>query len=396
MSNQINSKRLFLASCMALIVTAVSFALRARLETIFGPEGYGLTQEQTGWALAPAFWGFTVGMFVGGPLVDYLGIKRIVWAAFFFHLIGLTVTILATNFWTLFLGTLSIGIGNGFVEASLNPMIASMYPKEKIKMLNLFHAFYPGGILIGAVVGYFMMDRFNISWQIYVATLIIPLLIYGFLFLGQKVPVIERIEMGVTNKQMWKSVISPLFLIMGFLMLFTAATEVSTSQRLESLLKDAGVSGLLVLAFITGIMTVGRIFAGPMVKIFSTRGLLWISAVISFVGLIWLSYSQGAMTFVAAAVFAIGVCYFWPTMIGFVSEYIPESGALGLSHIGGLGQLSAAFGLPILGRILDLSGSGAEALRYMAVLPAFLIIAFGILYFSYKRQRNLNTQENRQ
>ena len=263
-------------------------------------------------------------------------------------------------------------------------------------MLNLFHAFYPGGILLGAVVGYFMMDRFNISWQIYVATLIIPLLIYGFLFLGQKVPVIERIEMGVTNKQMWKSVISPLFLIMGFLMLFTAATEVSTSQRLESLLKDAGVSGLLVLAFITGIMTVGRIFAGPMVKIFSTRGLLWISAVISFVGLIWLSYSQGAMTFVAAAVFAIGVCYFWPTMIGFVSEYIPESGALGLSLIGGLGQLSAAFGLPILGRILDLSGSGAEALRYMAVLPAFLIIAFGILYFSYKRQRNLNTQENRQ
>jgi len=194
--------------------------------------------------------------------------------------------------------------------------------------------------------------------------------------------------MGVSNKEMWKSVISPLFLVMGFLMLFTAATEVSTSQRLESLLQDAGVSALLVLAFITGIMAVGRLFAGPMVKIFSTRGLLWISAAISFIGLIWLSYSQGVTTFIAAGVFAIGVCYFWPTMIGFVSEYIPESGALGLSLMGGLGQLSAAFGLPILGRIMDLSGSGAETLRYMAFLPAFLIIAFGILYFAHKRKLN--------
>ncbi|MCK5461506.1 MAG: MFS transporter [Bacteroidales bacterium] len=390
MSNQINSKRLFVASCMALIVTAVSFALRARLETIFGPDGYGLTQERIGWALAPAFWGFTLAMFVGGPLVDYLGIKRIVWAAFFFHAVGLTVTILASNFWTLFLGTLSVGIGNGFIEASLNPMIASMYPKEKIKMLNLFHAWYPGGILIGAVVGYFLMDRLNISWQIYVATLFIPLLIYGFLFLGQKVPVIERIEMGVTNKQMWKSVISPLFLVMGTLMLFTAATEVSTSQRMESLLKDAGVSALLVLAFITGIMAVGRTFAGPILKIFSSRGLLWLSAVISFIGILWLSYSHGATTFISAAVFAIGVCYFWPTMIGFVSENIPESGALGLSLMGGLGHLSVAFVLPAMGRILDFSGSGAETLRYMAVLPAFLIVAFGFLYFSHNRKKNTN------
>jgi MFS family permease len=390
MSYQINSKRLFVASSMALIVTAVSFALRARLETIFGPDGYGLTQEKIGWALAPAFWGFTLAMFVGGPLVDYLGIKRIVWAAFFFQAVGLTVTILASNFWTLFLGTLSVGIGNGFIEASLNPMIASMYPKDKIKMLNLFHAWYPGGILIGAVIGYFLMDRLNISWQIYVATLFIPLLIYGFLFLGQKVPVIERIEMGVTDKQMWKSVISPLFLVMGTLMLFTAATEVSTSQRMESLLKDAGVSALLVLAFITGIMAVGRTFAGPIVKIFSSRGLLWISAVISFIGLIWLSYSHGATTFISAAVFAIGVCYFWPTMIGFVSENIPESGALGLSLMGGLGHLSVAFVLPAMGRILDFSGSGAETLRYMAVLPAFLIVAFGFLYFSHNRKKNTN------
>jgi hypothetical protein len=102
--------------------------------------------------------------------------------------------------------------------------------------------------------------------------------------------------------------------------------------------------------------------------------------------LIWLSYAQGYSTFVAAAVFAIGICYFWPTMIGFISENIPESGALGLSLMGGLGFLSVAIILPVMGKFMDLSGSGAGTLRYMAILPAFLIIAFGFVYFSYKKK----------
>ncbi len=386
MINQINSKRLFFASCIALIVTAISFALRARLETVFGPEGYGLTQEQIGWAFAPAFWGFTLAMFIGGPLVDYLGIKRILWAAFICHLIGITVTILARDFWTLFLGTLAIGIGNGMVEASLNPMIASMFPNKKVKMLNRFHVWFPGGIVIGAVLGYLIMDKLNLYWQIYVAILFIPLVLYGILFFGQKMPVTERVEMGVSNKNMWKAIITPLFLIMGFLMLFTASTELGTNQRIESLLKGSGVSALLVLAFINGIMAIGRSFAGPIVMKLSIRGLLLSSAVFAFLGLIWLSYAQGYSIFIAAAVFAIGICYFWPTMIAFVSENIPESGALGLSLMGGLGFLATAIVLPIMGKFMDLSGSGSETLRYMAILPAFLIIAFGLLYFTQKKK----------
>lgn len=388
MENQINTKRLFIASSIALIVTAMSFALRARLETVFGPNGYGLTQEEIGWAFAPAFWGFTLAMIIGGPLVDYLGIKRIIWTAFFFHTIGIIGTLIARDFWTLFLGTLAIGIGNGLVEASLNPMIASMFPNDKIKMLNKFHVWFPGGIVIGAIVGYLLMDVLNLSWQVYVAILFIPLGLYGFLFFGQKVPQTERVEMGVSNKNMWKAVTTPLFLIMAFLMLFTAATELGTNQRIESLLKGSGVSALLILAFINGIMAIGRNFAGPIVKKLSTRGLLLFSAIFAFLGLIWLSYAQGYTTFVAAAVFAVGICYFWPTMIGFVSENIPESGALGLSIMGGMGFLSVSIVLPVMGRFLDLSGSGAETLRYMAVLPAFLIIAFGILYVSHRKKSN--------
>ena len=388
MENQINSKRLFLASSIALIVTAMSFALRARLETVFGPNGYGLTQEEIGWAFAPAFWGFTLAMIIGGPLVDYLGIKRIIWAAFFFHTIGIIGTLIARDFWALFLGTLAIGIGNGLVEASLNPMIASMFPNDKIKMLNKFHVWFPGGIVIGAIAGYLLMDLLNLSWQVYVAVLFIPLALYAYLFFGQKVPQTERVEMGVSNKNMWKAVVTPLFLIMAFLMLFTAATELGTNQRIESLLKGSGVSALLILAFINGIMAIGRNFAGPIVKKLSTRGLLLFSAIFAFIGLIWLSYAQGYSTFIAAAVFAVGICYFWPTMIGFVSENIPESGALGLSIMGGMGFLSVSIVLPVMGRFLDLSGSGAETLRYMAVLPAFLIFAFGILYFSHRKKVN--------
>jgi MFS family permease len=386
MTNQINSKRLFYASCIALVVTACSFALRARLETVFGPDGYGLTLQEIGWALGPAFWGFTLAMFIGGPLVDYLGIKRIIWTAFICHALGITGTILASNFWTLFLGTLAIGIGNGMIEASLNPMIASMFPNEKVKMLNRFHVWWPAGIVIGAIIGYLVMDKLNLSWHVYVAMLFVPLVIYGVMFFGQKIPQTERVEMGVSNKDMWKAVITPLFILMAILMLLSAATELGTNQRIESLLKGTGVSALLVLAFISGIMAIGRVFAGPIVKKLSTRGMLFFSAVFSFLGLIWLSYAQGYSTFIAAAVFAVGICYFWPTMLGFVSENIPESGALGLSLMGGLGFLSAAIVLPIMGKFMDISGSGVETLRYMAVLPAILIIAFGLLYITHKKK----------
>ena len=115
---QKDRNRLFIASCLALIVTAMTFAIRARLETVFGPDGAGLTLEQIGIAFGPAFWGFTLAMVIGGPLVDALGMKRIVWGAFATHAIGIVVTLFATDFWTLFLGTLAIGIGNGFVEAA--------------------------------------------------------------------------------------------------------------------------------------------------------------------------------------------------------------------------------------------------------------------------------------
>lgn len=376
----INRNKLFLASCIALITTAMTFAIRARLESVFGPEGQGLTLEQIGFAFTPAFWGFTIAMMIGGPLVDSLGIRKITWVAFITHAIGIVGTIFASSMMSLFVATLFIGIGNGMVEAALNPMVASMYPKEKTKMLNRFHVWFPGGIVIGSVVGYLIMDVMGMSWQVMVGTLFIPLAVYGFLFMGQAFPKTERVEMGVSNADMWKSVASPLFLFMGFCMLLTAATELGTNQRIESLLRESGTNALLVLAFVNGIMAVGRAFAGPIAHRLSTSGMLLFSAVFSFIGLMLFTQLSGSMTFVAAAVFAIGITFFWPTMLSFVAENIPQSGALGLSIMGGLGMLSVSIVLPIMGRILD-DATGVDAIKLMAILPAILIVLFGGLYF---------------
>ena len=384
--DNINKNRLFIASCIALIVTAMTFAIRARLETVFGPEGIGLTLEQIGYAFTPAFWGFTLAMIIGGPLVDSLGIKKITWIAFITHAIGIVLTLLATSMTSLFVATLFVGIGNGMVEAALNPMIASIYPDNKTKMLNRFHVWFPGGIVIGALVGYLVMDVMGLDWQIMVATLFIPLLIYGYLFFGQKFPVTERVQMGVSYGDMFKSVLKPLFIFMVLCMFLTAASELANTQRIESLLSTSIAKPLLVLAFINGIMAFGRAFAGQVIHKLKPAGMLLFSAIFTFVGLWLLSSATGAMVIVAAAIFAIGVTFFWPTMLGFVAEYLPETGALGLSIMGGAGMFSVSIVLPIMGNMLD-NASPGEVLRIMSILPAILIVAFiGLNMYMKKRK----------
>lgn len=385
----INKQRLFLASCIALVVTAMTFAIRARLETVFGPEGTGLTLQQIGIAFTPAFWGFTLAMMIGGPFVDAIGMKKITWVAFICHAIGIVLTIFATNLTSLFIATLFVGIGNGFVEAVCNPLVASMYTEKKTKMLNRFHVWFPGGIVIGAVVGWFVMDYLSLDWKVMVAVLFVPLIIYGFLFLGQKFPVTERIEMGVSNSKMWSSIFTPLYIFIAFCMLLTAATELGTNQRIESLLSaTSSVAPLIILAFINGIMALGRLFAGPVAHRLSITGMLLFSAIFSFIGLWLFTQLDGGLTFVAAAVFAVGITFFWPTMISFVAEHIPESGALGLSVLGGLGMLSVSIVLPIMGKVLD-DSTGIDALKIMSILPAILIVLFSGLHF-YMRKRKLS------
>ena len=401
MENQSSSRKLFITSCLALVVTSMTFAIRAEIVTIWG-SAYKLNGEQLGLIAGTAFWGFTLAQIVAGPLVDAVGMKNIMHIAFVGHMIGIVVTIFSASFWPLYLGTLLIGIANGSVEAASNPLVATIYPKEKTKMLNRFHVWFPGGNVIGSVIAYLMIERLNLSWPWLMAVLILPTLVYGFLVFSLIFPETERVTSGVSYKEMLKACLSPLFIFMVICMLMTASTELGTSQWISALLGQVGVSAILILAFINGIMAIGRSFAGPIVHRFSPPGVLLMSSVFAFIGLMWLSVTQGYAAFGAAFVFAVGVCYFWPTMLGFVSEYIPKSGALGLNIMGGAGMLSVAFILPIMGSWYDgykaqalKQGfntvnaelqAGRDTLQIVAIFPLILMVAFTFLYFRYRKR----------
>src|ERR1700739_4290251 len=145
MSQTIQRDKLFLASRIALIFTAMTFAFRASLEGVWG-NAFHLTKEEVGWIFSPAFWGFTLAMIVGGPLCDVLGMKRLLVFAFIGHIAGVIVYLLAKDATMLFVGTVCIGIGNGMVEAACNPLTVTLYPDSKTKMLKRFHVWFPGGI----------------------------------------------------------------------------------------------------------------------------------------------------------------------------------------------------------------------------------------------------------
>ena len=385
MENKISTTRLFNASCFALITTAMTFAIRVKLEMVFNQD-YLLTLEEIGYAFAPAFWGFTLAMMIGGFFVDLFGMKKIMNIAFIGHLTGIIVTILARDYITLFWGTTLIGIANGMVEAACNPLVATLYPNEKTKMLNRFHVWFPGGIVIGGVLGYIIMDLMGLSWMILAGTLLIPLLIYGFLFFKAQFPKTERVTSGVSYNDMIKNCFQPLFIFMLLCMMLTAATELGTTQRIEGLLGKSLESPILILVFINGLMALGRLYAGEIVHKLSITKVLLFSAVFSCLGLYLLANTSGAMTFLSAAVFAIGVCYFWPTMLSFVAEKIPQTGALGLSLMGGAGMLSVSIVLPQMGKLMDENISGSDALMIMAYIPAILIVAFTLLHLYINRK----------
>lgn len=438
MEQKYNTSRLFIASCLALLVTSLTFAIRAKIEHVFQND-YGLTGQEIGWAFGPAFWGFTVAMYVGGLIIDAVKTKRIIWLAFATHLIGIILLLTAKDKTMLFISNVFIGLGNGSVEAACNPLVASIYTENKTKMLNRFHVWFPGGIVLGGILAWILMDNLHLPWQLLTALLFIPLALYGYLFFGQNIPETERVSSGVSYKDMLKNVgapvtiilvvsfmilaatwpltidfrssmtyiifavvvvaviieslvvnrISLLFPFILFCMFLTAASELGTNQWINALLQNNGINPMIILVVVTGIMAVGRFFAGPLIHRLNPAGVLLGSAVFSFAGLYLLSRSEGAgMTMLSAIVFAFGICYFWPTMLGFVAEYLPKTGALGLSIMGGAGMVATSMVLPIMGESIDTAGPQVT-LRYMSILPAILVGLFLVLNI-YMRSRKTN------
>lgn len=353
--HEVNAKRLFLGSCLSLIATSVAFAvvgdIMGTLKTTFV-----LTNEQVGQIGGAALWGFTLSIIILGPLCDVLGMKNLLRFSFVCHLAGPALMMFANGFWMLFWGALVLALGNGTVEAACNPLVATVYPDRKTQMLNRFHVWFPGGIVIGGLLCFALSSMAIASYQIRLALIMVPAVLYGIIFLGQKFPATERVQSGVSFGGMIAATLGrPLFIILFLCMCITASLELGPNRWIPAILEAGGMHGILVLVWISGLMAVLRFFAGPVIHKLSPTGMLVCSAILGGAGLFWLSYAETmTMALVAATVFAVGVCYFWPTMLGTVAERVPKGGALALALMGGVGMLaSGSLASPWLGAMAD-------------------------------------------
>ncbi|MFP3350157.1 MFS transporter [Pseudoalteromonas sp. SIMBA_153] len=401
MNNNNNQNLIFRLCCIALIVTSMTFAIRAGILVQLG-EQFGLTSTQLGWVNAMAFLGFPIATMLGGIIYNAIGAKKLVALAFACHLLGLLLTISADGFWALLISTFLIGFANGSVEAGCNPLIAQMYPNNKTTMLNRFHVWFPGGIVIGALASSAMTSAgFNWQWQ--VALILIPTAIYGAMMLTAQFPKFDAQKNSTSSNV--KNLLSPLYIFLIICMTLTAVTEFGTQQWIEQILGSSGASPMVILALITGLMALGRYFSGPIVHRFSPSGVLLGSAVFSTIGIFLMSQAQGNAIYFAAALFAIGVTYFWPTMIGCVAEYTPKTGALGMSLIGGAGMFAMSLWNPVIGFWIDDAKQHAQAsnisveqieivagqavLENLLIFPIALIVVFFGFHLFITKQKNV-------
>lgn len=423
----VNRNQLFVASCLALLVTSLSFGIRAGILNRLGVE-FHLDAQQLGSIAATAFWGFPLAIIVGGVIVDIIGMKKLLIVAFIFHLAGIALTVFASGYWTLFISTLLIGIANGTVEASCNPLVATLFPENKTTKLNHFHLWFPGGIVIGTLI-VFLLDKIGIGWQVQVGIMAIPTLLYGYFFSKLSFPVTERVASGVTTKEMYQALLNPLFIFMIICMFGTAITELFTNQWIDVLFKTVTDNALLILTFVAGMQVLGRAFAGPIVHRINTQGVLLISAILSALGIYLLIHLSGVAIFGAAIIFGIGVAFFWPCMIGFVAENLPRTGAVGLNLMGGAGMFAVSLYMIFMGGYYDKimqqqlpagasldayrsaapgtdmaaaydaarSAAGPQVLNTTLIIPVILIFAFAGLYFymrsKHKKEAILTTTE---
>lgn len=401
MNETINKNALFYGSCFALITTAFSFSIRAGILPQLGEE-FGLSAEQLGFINSMWFLGMPISMIIGGLVYHTFGPRNIMTVAFVAHTLGIILTIYAGGYTGLLISTLFIGFGNGCTEAACNPMIADMFSGVKMnKMLNRFHMWFPGGIFLGALVSKFMTD-FRLSWESQMWIIMVPTIVYAFLFFGKAFPK-PKVEGATSLAENFKAMLSPLYIFLFLCMALTAISEFGPNQWVSVVLSSSGAEPMIILALTTGLMAVGRYFGGPVVGSLGQTGVLLLSAIVASIGIYMFSTVTGPMAYVAAVIFAIGICYFWPVMVGAVAQRVPLSSALGMSVIGGLGMFSTAIFQPIIGGWIDASreenqaegltgealqlAAGQDTLEKMIIFPAILVVLFTILFFWQRNKR---------
>lgn len=391
---------LFVTCFTALVATAFCFVLRAFVIDDWGHE-YNLSATQKGELLGVGLWPFSISIVLLSLLIDRVGFRAVLWFAVACHLIGTAVTLTAAGYWSLYIGTFVLALGNGAVEAAINPLIATAYRHDKTKWLNMLHAGWPGGLVLGGLLALSVGGDINWRWKI--GLVIVPVVIYSLMLLRERFPVSERVAAGVSYREMlaeagyisalivaslivveigrvfeWPLMLqviliaaltaayafyakSPgrlLFIIMLLIMVPLATTELGTDSWITSLLEPEmvglGLQPGWVLVYTSALMLVLRLFAGPLVHRFSPLGLLAICSVIAAIGLYSLSVATGAALLLAATLYGVGKSFFWPTSIGFVAEQFPKGGAVTMNVVAGVGMLAVGIvGSVLLGSIQD-------------------------------------------
>ena len=399
-----NKQRLFVASCISLVTTAMVFAIRGDIATPMSG-AFQLTNEQMGLIFSPAFWAFTIAIFISGALVDMVGMRSLHILSALGYVVGVSLVLVAphptapvasifdhTGTTLLYVGYLIMGLSQGLVEGVINPLIATIYSDQKTKRFNMLHAWWPGGLVIGGLLAVLMTKAFNASWQLKLSTILVPAVVYLFMAATMKYPATERVASNISTADMWKEAAQPLFIMLFICMWMTAAAELGPDQWFPKVMGDLvpQLQGVLFLVYTAGLMFLLRTF-GSGIAHRSPIATLLVCSALTGIGLYWLGGLKigvsPVIAFAAATVFGVGKTYLWPTMLGVVAERFPRGGALLISLMGGAGMASVAAALPIMGAKIDEIGGAAgagAALQMVSVLGAILTVIFTGLYFYFR------------
>jgi MFS family permease len=418
-----NRQKLFVASCVSLVTTAMVFAIRGDIADPL-MRAFHITSEQQGLVFSPAFWAFTIAIFIGGALVDAVGMRSLHILSSIGYIVGVLIVLFAPRPATptpvvlstpeitsifdtasttlLYIGFFIMGLSQGLVEAVINPLIVTIYSDQKTKRLTMLHAWWPGGQVIGGLLAVALTSMFHPRWEVKLATIMIPAVVYLVMAMSMEYPATERVASNVSTAEMWKQAGQPLFLVLFVCMWMTAASELGPDQWFPKVMGDlvpnlspSQGSGVLFLVYTAGLMFLLRTF-GSAISHKSPLGTLIVCSLLTCFGLYWLgSLRPGASAIVAlaaATTFAVGKTYFWPTMLGLTSEQFPRGGALLISLMGGAGMLSVAAALPIMGSKIDqivraggnAANAAGAALQMMSWLGLILFFIFSGLWLYFK------------
>ncbi|WP_252732304.1 MFS transporter [Paraglaciecola arctica] len=366
-THKYDHSRLFLIASLALFTAALSVALRAAVAgdikaEYLDPVNIANAGELIAQALAMSFLGFSIVLFGLSPFLDSIGMKPMLIGAALLFIVG-NVLIVAADiitsaeniYWAIWLGMLFNGLAWGAIEATINPMTTSLYPKDKTHRLNVLHAWWPAGLILGGLLGV-GAGAIDINWKLTLIPILVSTLAFVWLCIGTRFPKTERFNLGVSTPDMFKETFrKPSFFVWFGAMFLTATTELAPGQWVDiALTNTVGMRGILLLVYVSGLMFVIRHFAGPLSRWLSDVGLLFISSMLAAIGLYMLSIADSPFSGLLAATFwGAGVAFMWPTMLAAVAQRYPNGGAWLIGLMGAAGALSVYFVLPILGKIYD-------------------------------------------